>query len=183
MAWTAPMTFTANTALTAAQLNTHLRDNMFEMSTAKATTAGQFFVSEGKNKITTRVPVDAHINTSETTTDGTQYVDLATPGPSVTVTTGTMAWVFWHCESTSSGVGSARGCSYKITGATERDASGIYQIRHDGQDAATQGLSSGQVDLVTTLNPGDNTFTLVYRGGAGTPTTTFRNRRIVVWPL
>lgn len=39
MAWTAPMTASANGTLTAAQFNTHVRDNLLETETAKATAA------------------------------------------------------------------------------------------------------------------------------------------------
>ncbi len=49
MAWTAPITFTSGSVLTAAQLNTYLRDNLNETAPAKFTAAGQLFVSTAAN--------------------------------------------------------------------------------------------------------------------------------------
>lgn len=45
------MTFVSNAVLTAAQLNTHLRDNLLETAPAKATAPGRFIVSTGLNSI------------------------------------------------------------------------------------------------------------------------------------
>lgn len=39
MAWTAPLTAALNGTLTAAQFNTHVRDNLLETEAAKATAA------------------------------------------------------------------------------------------------------------------------------------------------
>ena len=55
MAWTAPMTAVANAVFTAAQFNTHVRDNLLETAPAKATTTGGYFVATGTNTIVQRV--------------------------------------------------------------------------------------------------------------------------------
>lgn len=184
MAWTAPMTWVPNTALTAAQLNIHLRDNLMEMSTSKAGAAGQYFVASGRNKLDSRSPSMAVVNTSETTVESGEWVALVTPGPSVTAVTGTHCWLFYACESESSVTGAARHCSYEITGATAREPLAQSAIRQDGQQTTAQGLSFAQCDLISDLTPGENTFSLKYKNGTTSgATATFRNRRIIIWPL
>lgn len=51
MAWTAPKTWT-NAVLTAAELNTHVRDNLNETAPGKVTTAGDIVYATGANTIT-----------------------------------------------------------------------------------------------------------------------------------
>ena len=52
MAWTAPRTWVAAETLTAALLNTHVRDNMLETAVAKVTTAGDLTYATGANALT-----------------------------------------------------------------------------------------------------------------------------------
>lgn len=49
MAWTAPRTWVADEIVTAALMNTHLRDNLLETAAAKVTTAGDIFQATGAN--------------------------------------------------------------------------------------------------------------------------------------
>lgn len=93
MAWTAPITFTNGDPLTAAQLNTFVRDNMLETGPGKSVVRGRMLVTENVNDILERQWVrdyqGGHINQSDITLDrpfpvtedqeGTEY------GPSVTV--------------------------------------------------------------------------------------------------
>lgn len=58
MAWTEPFDFTAG-PLTAGMLNAMLRDNMNETAVAKATTAGNYFVSTGENVLAERYTLHA----------------------------------------------------------------------------------------------------------------------------
>ena len=51
MAWTAPRTWVVGEVLTAALLNTHLRDNMLETAPAKAATAGDVFYADDANSL------------------------------------------------------------------------------------------------------------------------------------
>jgi hypothetical protein len=51
MAWTAPRTWVAGEVLTAALLNTHLRDNILETTPATVTTAGDVVVADAANSI------------------------------------------------------------------------------------------------------------------------------------
>lgn len=51
MAWTTPRTYTTGELVTAAILNTHVRDNLLETAPAKVTTAGDIIVATGANGI------------------------------------------------------------------------------------------------------------------------------------
>lgn len=52
MAWTVPIRWTVNTTVTAAQLNTGLRDNLNATETSTATTAGDMIYATAKNTLT-----------------------------------------------------------------------------------------------------------------------------------
>lgn len=177
MAWTSLMTFTAGAVLTAAQLNTHLRDNLNETAPAKATAANQVFVSTGLNAIAARTPTETTIDTSETTTS-TSFVALTSPGPAVTVTTGTKAIVITSVTVQNT-INEFCLMSYQVTGSTTISATDATGIAHTSSTANATHQSS-LVDLVT-LNAGSNTFTAQYRVSGGTGT--FLRRRILVIPL
>ena len=66
MAWTTPRTWVSNETLTAALLNTHLRDNLEELDVAKVTGPGQYAVSTAANAITARSYGWERIDTSQT---------------------------------------------------------------------------------------------------------------------
>jgi hypothetical protein len=51
MAWVTPKTFVTGEIITAAHLNTNVRDNMLETTPAKAAAAGDIFVATGANAI------------------------------------------------------------------------------------------------------------------------------------
>ncbi len=55
MPWTAPRTWTTGEIVTAAMMNTHVRDNLLETAPAKAVAAGDLFYATGMNAIT-RLP-------------------------------------------------------------------------------------------------------------------------------
>lgn len=182
MAWTAPMTAVSNTAFTAAQFNTHVRDNLLETAPAKATSGfsnGSIPVKSGTNQITFRTPQQQQILT-EQSTSSTSYTNLTSTGPTVTVTTGSMAFVSWHCSLRNNSTNSSY-MSVGVTGATTDAANDDRSIRHrDGTGSSGEEMM-GIGFLFTSLNPGTNTFQAKYRviGGTGT----FRNRRISVIPL
>lgn len=102
MVWTQPMTFTANSVLTAAQLNVHLRDNLMASEAALIQEAQDYIVADGYHQLGRRQVKSERVLTGETTTS-TEYTDLSqatgttktagTVGPAVTVTTGNAAWV------------------------------------------------------------------------------------------
>jgi hypothetical protein len=180
MAWTAPMTFADNTALTAAQLNTHLRDNLLETMPGKATTEGAYFVTQSDNSIVERVAVTARVSASEGTSS-TSYVDLATVGPSVTFESGSNALVFHAAHLANDNLNAQSIQSWAISGDTTRGALDEIGIIVDGIAAGNQ-WALCSMDLLTTLNEGTNTITCKYRaGGAGTMQAS--DRFLAVLPL
>lgn len=176
------MTFAANAVLTAAQLNTHLRDNLNETAPAKATTSGQIFVSTGLNAIAARSPASHYVGTSQTTT-GTSYTDLDTAGPSVTVTTGSRALVFFATRMWNTGTAYTH-ASFEITGATASpatDARSIAVRLTSGQGDGSAGGRYAGHQMETALTPGSNTFTMKYRVSAGTGR--YDERHLFVMPF
>jgi hypothetical protein len=185
MAWTAPMTFVASSALTAAQLNTHLRDNMFQTEVAKVVTDGQYLTSIAKNQIKVRSIGTQRVGGSETTTS-TDYVDLVTIGPAVQLVTSTRALVFISANMFNSGAASATGMSYDVQGelvdgspGTSLDPVDQTMALMDGV-AANSGFSATNTAIMT-IDEGKNTFTAKYKVGTGTGS--FRDRVMTVFPF
>lgn len=179
MAWTAPKTWVGNEVPTAATLNTHLRDNMLETMPAKATADGQIFVGAGVNSITTRLIQADRISTFESTSN-VLFVDLATVGPTVTVTHGSMCIVLWSCQLQNSGANNSSHMSWAMSGTVTRAALDLISITQDAV-SASQPWRLGNVDFLTGLTPGTTTFTAKYRTTGGT--ADFSDRFIAVIPL
>jgi hypothetical protein len=178
MAWTTPLTAVANAALTDAQWNASVRDNLNETAPAKATAAGQIFVSTGANAIAARTISSARVDTSETTVS-TTYAALTTAGPAVTVTTGTQALAFLTATVSNNTAGSSAFASVAVSGATVTAASDNDCLRVQGGGTTDVGRASALT--LFALTPGSNTFTTQYRVGAGTGT--FSTRVLTVVPL
>lgn len=182
MAWTAPMTFVANTPLTAAQMNTYLRDNLNETATAKAVHGGAMFFGSDPNELVERWAEAKRVNTIESTTS-TSFTDLATVGPEVTVDTGTTAMVMFACHTGNGTINLADWMGYEVTGASSLSASIDRAISVDGLPAALGNnyLGLWGFDMRSDLTPGENTFTAKYQvsGGEGY----FTNRMLAVWPM
>jgi hypothetical protein len=182
MAWTAPMTAVANATFTAAQFNTHVRDNLLETAPAKAANAGGYFVATGTNAIAERRGTSALTDpgTPDTRTS-TSYGDMTNAGPAVTVTTGTRALVTISCEAVGGSGDAATSesrMSFAVSGATTIAATDAVCACRTGADTRFQ-LS--RTVYLTTLIAGSNTFTAKYRVSAGT--TTFSHREINVLPF
>lgn len=178
MAWTTPVTAVAGTLLTAAQWNASLRDNLLETAPAKATTSGRIFVATGANSIAQREVKQGQVLSQETT-GSTSYTDITTVGPSVTVTTGTLAHVSIQCQMFNSGSSSSNWSSYAISGATTQASNDQVAISCEGA-AATQAFKFGG-SCLETVTAGSNTFKQQYRVGSNTGT--FDDRNIIVWAL
>lgn len=163
MAWTAPATYTANTALTAATLNTHLRDNMNETEAAKATTEGAWIVSTGANALAERIP-NSSSQTAIGTVTSTTYTDLTggEVGPTVTVTTGTKALVILTAQMYNDTSSAFVGMSYAVSGASSISASDVWCV---GLDKNTPSKTFLQISTphLHTVTAGVNTFTAKYR--------------------
>lgn len=179
MAWSAPMTAVAGSVFTAAQFNTFVRDNLNECPAAKATTPGSIFVTSATNQVAERVPAASRVDVSEATTS-TSFTDLATLGPAVTATTGSMAWIIVTARGNNGTASQPCLMSFEITGATTAAAadSRSLWLETDGTGEFPR-ASCGT--MLTTLTPGSNTFTAKYRVGGGTGT--FHYREIVVIPF
>lgn len=178
MAWTAPATFTDGAILTAAQLNV-MRDNFNETAPAKATSAAGFIVTTALNSIVQRNPTGSTVVTSQTTTS-TSYADLATIGPSVTVTTGTSALVALAAFMSKSTDNTAAVTSYEVTGASTQSAVDGRGAQVDGAPA-NQGMRVGVTVFQADLTPGSNTFTQKYK--VSSTVGTFSNRHLLVVPF
>lgn len=176
MAWTDPMTFRDGRPLTAAQLNTHLRDNLLETAVAKASVPGSYFVTESPHSLIELTTGFAGITASDTTTSSA-YGDLENSvGPEVTVETGSVALVIVTARLVGTGTTGTVRVSHEISGATETEPFDRHSLRVEG----TSDIQGSFVILRTDLTPGDNTFTMKYRVTTGTGT--FSNRQIIVIP-
>lgn len=177
MSWTAPMTAVAGSVFTAAQFNTFIRDNLLECPAAKALNPGAHFVTSATNQVTERVASGTAIFTTETTTS-TAFTDLATVGPTITVTTGSNALICLSASIQNDGTGSVR-MAYDVSGATTQAAADNRGIAHFG--VANGGGVIGNPIWDPGLTPGINTFTAKYRVASGTGT--FLSRRLAVIPF
>lgn len=181
MAWTAPMTFASNTVLTSAQLNTHLRDNLIELAPAKASQAGGFFTTEFPNRIEQRIPKSHALDVTEFS-KRSDWGDLGTPGPRVTVNTGTSAMVFLAAEMSAITEDATVAMGYEISGATFREPS-------DSSSVMIEGLNPNQwtrwcnMVIETELNPGLNTFTCKYKASDEDNDSGWDDRAITVIPF
>jgi hypothetical protein len=157
--------------------NTYLRDNLNECPTAKASAAGQIFVSTAANQVAARLVNADYIATQETTTS-TSYTDLATSGPSVTATTSASAIVAIYCNQFHS-TGLAAWMSYAISGATTDPSNDNRSL----QLQSTGGQHIGATFFHSAiLTPGTNTFKAEYRVSTS-GTGTFSVRRLMVIPM
>lgn len=183
MAWTAPQTWSANVALTASLLNTYVRDNMALMAANITTTTGDYVVGTGANSIGRRAWGFASVGTAQTTTSAT-YTDLTTAGPSVTATTTAYAFVITRCRLWNTTASSNALASFAISGATTRAAQDNTKILIDGIAAGSSTdnfLQLANIDMLTSLTSGSNTFKMQYRCTSGT--AGFSDRKIFVLPL
>lgn len=180
MAWTSPMTFVSNNVLTAAQMNTHLRDNLLELAPAKATTnLGSWFISQSPNMIAERLIRTSRVTTNQVT-KSTSWTDLTTKGPQVTVTTGQAAIVMLAAQVGNTVLDNSASMAFEISGYTDKDPEEKFSIESDGRAANTHALW-GVTFYVGDLNPGINTFTCKYK--AGGEQAEFSNRFIGVLGL
>jgi hypothetical protein len=185
MVWTAPKTFSANSALTAADLNTYLRDNFLETAPAIASTPGSYFITDTLNSVSERVPQSAYVATSgsiSTSPAVGTYGDISgSVGPSVVVQTASRALVFLYCQGSHSAAHGTAYMSYAISGSTTFAPGGPNALNMSST-VAGMGQRWSAIILHDSLNPGANTFTAKYANNA-TGTATWQDRRIAVLPF
>lgn len=205
-AQTSVPTFTAGQILTAAQMNasartgvpvfatTTTRDAAFGSSPLKTLAQGQLCYIEATNVVqyyngsawATLAPGGvsaadtASVLTNQSTTS-TTYTDLATVGPSVTLTTGTKVVVAVTCYTDPTGAGATGAMSFAVSGATTTAANDDFAA---GLWAWSASGGSGVVSWVgtVTVTAGSNTFTAKYKRGSAA-THNFQDRYITVWAL
>lgn len=189
-------TFATGEVLTAANVNTNLMNQAVISCTSGTrpssppngmlvweTDTLQFSVYNGTNWVNL-LPKSAEVITTETTTS-TSFTDLTTPGPSVTVTTGTKALVSlgaYMLNSATPGqteMGLAVSGASTITAATNA-ANGIF-IAMIASGVNLPQLTCGSTFLLSGLTAGANTFKAQYEVSANTGE--FLNRTIVVQAL
>jgi hypothetical protein len=171
------MTAVYNTALTAAQWNTHVRDNSLLTMPALATAGSRWFISRNDStKLQEETITSAQVATSETTTS-TSYTALTTAGPAITCTTRTKALVFFGAKLENTTVDVSAFVSVAVSGATTIAASDEWCLTLDGA-AAANANRWGMAKLFDNLTAGSNTFTLQYKVAANTGT--FADRDIAV---
>jgi hypothetical protein len=119
----------------------------------------------------------ATIATSQATSS-TSYTDLTTPGPAVTVTTGTKALVIVSAF-IDGGFDSQARMSFEVSGATTTAVSDDWALGCYGTGVFSTGIMvRASRATSTTLTAGSNTFTTKYR--TSTNASTFANREIFV---
>lgn len=169
------MTAVALASITAANWNTHIRDNLAETEAAKASGAANYLIATGANAIATRSFRTGEVLASEPTSS-TSYADLSTSGPSVTVTTGTSAIVFITAEAQSNTANALHKFSVEVSGATTTAASDDWAVLLDGNYDSSP-VRRGVAHRFS-LTGGSNTFRMKYAAGSGT--ATFGKRQIAV---
>jgi hypothetical protein len=179
MAWTTPITAVANSAFTAAQFNASVRDNLLETAPAKATTVSGIFVATGANSIAQRIPGSDTVPTLQTT-GTTSFVDLATVGPQVTLTTGANALVMYGGWITNSTAGSRAAMSYAVSGANTIAAADTTSMIHE-PSGALRWIGMSRVVMQTGMSTGSTTFTCKYKALADT--ANFQQRMMAILPL
>ena len=118
----------------------------------------------------------ATLGTNQTTTS-TSYTDLATVGPSVTLTTGTKALVIISTYIQNAVSNRDTYASWEVSGASTVAAADSWGMLVWANASGIQ-ISASRVHLITGLTPGSNTFTMKYRVSAGTGA--FSQRHITV---
>lgn len=182
MPWTTPLTAVANAALTAAQWNASVRDNLAETAPAKATAAGRFFATTGANTIAERVPVGIQISGADTTVNGAYGNLTGGAGPVISnATTGPVVMVSIGATMTNSSVGVTTFTSYAVSGASSIAGGDTHSLGAASNAAGAVIISGSRVRIETALVAGSNTFTQVYRVGSGTGN--FSNRHLAIIPF
>lgn len=180
MAWTVPVDFHDGDPLTAAQLNTFVRDNFLETGPGKATMESRMLVTENVNHIVerqwARAYEDSQITVNNTfphseDDEGKLY------GPVVTVEHGRqMLILFDTLIQVQSGGGNG---IYAPMIAGNAPESSNYALR-----TAREGIfRTGAFYWATGLEPGTSQVTMCYGASNQTTTVNYRYRRMTVIPF
>lgn len=212
MVWTPPKQFQSGEILTAADLNTYLRDNLLENEVTKCTTAGAHLTTDAGGNLIERKLVTDTIETSESLT-GLPYVylgsstwadsyltprDLGTAGPTVTVETGSK--VIAIASVSCSGTYGALQAQIDVCVSVDDNAHKVGSFSTVDPLAnqtffiwpmAGSKASRSKLIVISGLTPGINTFTMKYNTGQNSgavpanklETNTYSNRQLVILAL
>jgi len=150
-------------------------DYLIELRTNPSVTVNRSLVTIAPVEPPPPAPAATAVVATAQTTSSSSYTDLATPGPAVTVTTGTSALV-----TLTASIGAlASDCfmAFGISGATTVGPTDTQALRV----LLLLNIQSSVTYLVTGLTEGSNTFTAKYRKPGGV-NCTFANRNIIVIP-
>lgn len=176
------MTFVNGTALTAAQLNTHLRDNMREtfpaIASATASYGAQVCQTRGRNKLVT-YGINSVENTGTIQIRSSNYTEAV--GPSLSMLTNKSALCIWAASLDSTVNDAATYCSIAVSGATDIDFNDIWSSQRDGAPLGNEVRFSMIKMFYNELNPGINTFTMGFR--INNSQGSARRRELIVWGL
>lgn len=188
MAWTAPRTWVTGEVVTAAQLNTHLRDNLLETSAATAVAAGDLILANAANSMGSRLAIgsagtrlvstgsspvwrgtggligDATYTAATPFPTSFQALNSATWGSGtqvqVTLATSTDAVVHYGARFVQHPtIGQNVQISYQVTGATTIPASNAWGTADESDPGGTLN-NAGRSHFVSALTAGSNIFTL-----------------------
>ncbi len=129
-------------------------------------------------------PESAAVATAEAIASAS-YTDLATPGPAVTLNTGTKALVIVGAAMTEAApTGQQVYTSFAVSGATTRAPADTEAacVRFATGGASVGLMAASFAALLTGLTAGANTFTMKYKSATAV-STTWANRHLTVFPL
>jgi hypothetical protein len=175
------MTAVSGSVYTAAQFNTHVRDNLNETAVAHAANLGGYFVTAGTNQIVERLIGQSTLNASSVTSS-TSYTDLddGIPGPTVTLTTGSTALVTVGGRIGPNTVATpSTKMSWEVSGASSVTAADDWAAGQVNSGTTTMVVYTCRTYLATGLTPGVNTFTAKYCVSSGTGTYSVRNINVL----
>lgn len=143
--------------------------------------AGEKLTAALLNALLTRCSINNTVSTAETL-NNTAYSDLATVGPTVTLSSvGTLALILFGCNvNRTAGTGDVDlAMSVAISGATTVAASDAFMFSTRRIDALGLG-GRGASFLIVAITPGSNTYTAKYKC-SGPVTGVFKDRRLFVF--
>lgn len=184
MTWVSPITFVDGDPLTAAQINTFLRDNLNACAPGIASQRGNLMVSAGKNAVAERQWTRAYLP-GVVTVDGEFPGDPDVEsdiGPSVTFEHGGTYKIMFDCLiRKTSGTGYMNYAPEVTNGPGPVD--GFPDVRHMAVRTAISGtyLRTGSSFWVINTEPGITTVTMKYGSTPGsTAAGDFSQRRVSV---
>ena len=208
MAWTAPRTWVTSETVTAAMMNTHVRDNFLETSAATAVAAGDLISADGANSMGNRISIaaapallasdgsdpvwrrPATDSRTDTVTGGAAGAYRSLGGVSwyndsddvtVSLTTGTDVMVFIKGMMKSTTAAATTIIGYTVGGATTVSATSSRAIHYKSIASGDQSPMMGAAFWHSNLTAGTNIFTLVGHTTT-TGTATISNPALIVVP-